>query len=460
MDSTEITVQNKKFAVLGGGRSGSAAARLLLKHGAYVLLSDSTISSDLKNTCDAIAQQNSERFEFELAHHSDKIFEYSDACIVSPGIRLNVPIIAQTRERDIPVYGELELASRFCTNPLIAVTGTNGKSTVVMMLDSIFDSAEKPRRVAGNIGNTFADEVDDLELDETVILEVSSFQLETIETFHPNTAVILNISPDHVYRHNTMEDYISSKLRIGENQTEEDVLIFNHNDPYLQKITASGRATRWWFDNEHAVDRGAGVRNDTLYLYDSGKEKEILPIRELPVAGPHNVANALAAATAAGFSEIDVEHIRNGLKNFKGLEHRLEDAGTINGITFINDSKATNIDALMVALRSFRKPVTLIAGGTDKGSDLSIASGLIEDKVKNLILIGEAAGRMESVWSDLVDTLTKLKSLHDAISSAFVNADEGDVILLSPGCASFDMFSSFEERGKVFKHIVKLLQKK
>ncbi len=459
MESNPGTVRDKKFAVLGGGGSGSAAARLLLKHGAEVFLSDTNTSDDLDKTCETLSQKFGGKFNFELGQHSETLFKYREAIILSPGIGFDIPVLIKARELGIPVYGELELASRFCRNPVIAVTGTNGKSTVVMMLDAIFCAAGRPARTAGNTGDAFSDVVVELEYDETVLLEVSSFQLESIITFSPHSAVILNISADHLYRHKTMDEYSKNKLRIGENQSEDDILIFNHNDPYLQKITAPGRAAQWWFDNQNAVDRGAGVRKDTMCLYENGKEKEIASVHDLPVPGAHNVANALAAAAAAGSSGIGAEDIRSGLLSFKGIEHRLENAGTVRGVVFINDSKATNIDAMIAALTSFKGPVILIAGGEDKGSDLAVANQFLKDRVKNLLLIGEAADRMENAWSGLVPAAAKVKSIQDAVENGFRGARDGDRVLFSPGCASFDMFSSFEERGRVFKHLVNNLYK-
>jgi UDP-N-acetylmuramoylalanine--D-glutamate ligase len=459
VDYTTGTVRDKKFTVLGGGRSGSAAARLLLKHGAEVFLSDTNSSDDLDTTCETLSQKFGGKFKFELGQHSGTLLKYRDAIIVSPGIGLDIPVLVKARELGTPVYGELELASRFCKNPVIAVTGTNGKSTVIMMLDAIFRAAGQSARTAGNIGNAFSDVVDELEYDETVLLEVSSFQLESTITFCPHCAVILNISADHINRHKAMDEYIKCKLRIGENQSEDDVLIFNHNDPYLQKITAPGRAAQWWFDNEKMVDRGAGIRNGTIYLYEDGKEKEIASVQELPVPGAHNIANALAAAAAAGSSGIGAEGIRSGLRSFKGIEHRLENAGIVRGVVFINDSKATNINAMIAAVKSFKDPVILIAGGEDKASDLAVADRFMKGRVKNLLLIGEAANRMENAWSGLVPVITIVKNIQDAVDSGFRSARDGDIVLLSPGCASFDMFGSFEERGRVFKHLVKELYK-
>ena len=455
-------IAGKRIAVLGAGRSGCAAARLLLDRGAYVFLSDKSSSDEIKAACENLKPKG---LDYELGSHSEKIYKTQDLLVISPGVGLENPVVAEASKKGIPVTGELEVASWFCRNPVIAVTGTNGKSTVTMMLDEVFKAANRSARVAGNIGTAFGDVVEDLKPEESVILEVSSYQLETTISFHPRTAVILNITPDHLHRHKNMAEYTRSKLRIAENQMEDDVLILNRNDEILTSAEIPGKAKRWWFDNRgmtapplaDAQVEGAGVVNDTVYLLTEGRKTGVLPCSELPVPGAHNVDNALAAAAAAA-SGIAPEIIGKGLKNYKGLEHRLEHVDIIDGVTFINDSKATNIDAMTAALRSFPNPLILIAGGEDKGSGLSAADHALKEKVKSLILLGEAAERMAQGWSTIVDDYETVKSFASAVHTAFRKANAGDIVLLSPGCASFDMFTSFEERGTVFKDIVRSLK--
>lgn len=469
MEFNAENIAGKRIGVLGAGRSGLAAARLLLNNGADVFLSDHKTSAEVENECRELSRsfgtgqaQDQPLLEYELGRHSDKILHSLDLLVISPGIGLDNPVVIKARGKSIPVVGELEVASWFCRNPVIAITGTNGKTTVTMMLNEIFKAAGRPAKVAGNIGTAFGvplSGIEDLEPDATVILEVSSYQLETTKYFHPKTAVILNITPDHLHRHKTMDEYTKCKLRIGENQTQDDVLILNRNDALLTNAdrlsSIPGSAQRLWFNNRGAIGSGAGVKKDAMYLFIEGEELKITGCGAIPVPGTHNIDNALAAAAAAHFSGISPDSIRKGLQSFKGLEHRLEHAGIVNGITFINDSKATNIDAMIAALRSFTKPVILIAGGEDKGSDLSVANEHLKDKVRVLVLLGEAAERMSHAWGNIVDDSKIAGSFEAAVHTAFKKAHAGDTVLLSPGCASFDMFKSFEERGEVFKEIVR-----
>lgn len=456
MENYTENIAGKRIGVLGAGKSGLAAARLLLMKGADVFLSDCKTSEDVETELSGLG------IEYELGRHSDKILHLRDLLVISPGIALDNPVVINALKKSIPVVGELEVASWFCRNPVIAITGTNGKTTVTMMLNKIFKAAEKPARVAGNIGTAFGvplSGIEDLEPDTTVILEVSSYQLETTKHFHPKTAVILNIKPDHLHRHKTMDAYTRCKLRIGENQKQDDVLILNRNDVLLTNAdrlsSIPGCARRLWFNNRGAIHSGAGVKKNTMHLFIEGEKLKITGCGEIPVPGAHNINNALAAAVAAHFSGISPDCIRKGLLSFKGLEHRLEHTRIVNGITFINDSKATNIDAMIAALSSFTKPVVLIAGGEDKGSDLSVAIRHLKDKVKVLVLLGEAAERMTHAWRNVVDNTKIAGSFEDAVHTAFKKAHAGDTVLLSPGCASFDMFKSFEERGEVFKEIVR-----
>jgi len=447
----------RRIAVLGAGRSGMAAVRLILNHGGEVFLSDIRFSAEIEAACRSIEHRN---YDFELGKHSGRVREYADMLVVSPGIPLDVPVVAEARKHNVPVVGELELSARVCGNPIIAVTGTNGKSTTTSMIGSLFDAGSLPARVAGNIGIAFADIVDELNPDETVILEVSSYQLESIERFHPWIAVILNVTSDHLKRHKTMEEYVRCKLRILENQTGDDAVILNRNDDILRALPGTGDAQLLWFNNRGSVSRGAGMRNGVITYFGPRETFEIMPGAELPVPGLHNLDNALAAAAAAVFAGISPDKIAKGLRTYKELEHRLEPAGVIGGVSFVNDSKATNVDALAVALRSFSSPVILIAGGEDKGSDLSVVNNLIKERVAAIALIGEAADRMFETWKSAAGRIEKLPDLESAVSAAFRMAQPGDTVLFSPACASFDMFHNFEERGRIFKEIVRRLPQK
>ena len=446
----------KRISVLGAGRSGLAVARLLLNKGARVFLSDNRTTEFIRSGCEKLKKLG---LEYELGSHSENIFAGKDLLVISPGIGIENQVVVEASKKGIPVTGELEVASWFCRNPIIAITGTNGKSTVTLMLDNIFKAAGKPAKSAGNIGTAFSNIVENMEAEETVILEVSSYQLETIGTFHPDIAVILNISPDHLGRHKTMAEYTKSKLRIGENQRNDDVMVLNQNDSIVRDSDIPGEAKKIWINNIGSVENGAGIKNNNIFLFLDDEEKEIMPAGDLTVPGSHNVENALAAAAAAGSTGISHEDIAKGLSNFKGLEHRLEFVDTVKGVKFINDSKATNISAMIAALGSFSGSVILIAGGEDKGSDLSVADSIVAERVKTLILLGEASGRMYDAWQEKVSVTIKVESFEDAVDTAYRNSKPGDTVLLAPGCASFDMFTSFEERGITFKAIVHSLKK-
>ncbi|MFC1477403.1 UDP-N-acetylmuramoyl-L-alanine--D-glutamate ligase [candidate division KSB1 bacterium] len=448
-------IAGSRISVLGAGRSGMAAARLLLRHGAEVFLSEANESEELERSCSSIGHKD---FDYELGGHSEQVTAASDLIVISPGIPLDTPVIDTARRKNIKVIGELEITSLFCENRIIAITGTNGKSTTTSMVEAIFHAADLQARAAGNIGVAFADVVDELEQDETVILEVSSYQLETIEHFHPWIAAILNVRPDHLKRHKTMEEYLRCKLRIGENQDEGDLLILNGSDDYLPKCAPTGKAQIRWFNGSGHVETGAGIANDLLCYFDREKITDILHSDQLPVPGQHNIENALAALCAAVDAGIQPEHIAKGLRSFRGLEHRLEFVREVNGIIFINDSKATNADSLAVALNAFTgKKVILIAGGEDKGSSLHALNDLIRERVRALILIGEAAERMSREWGRLSESCITAGGLEEAVSTAFEQADPGDAVLLSPACASFDMFQNYEQRGEFFKQYVERL---
>jgi len=445
-------ISGSRIAVLGAGKSGLAAAKLLLKEGARVFLSEEKSSPEIRSACEELARLE---MEYELGRNTEKIYTYNDLLVLSPGIGLDNPISAEAVNRGIPIIGELELAYRFCRYPVVAVTGTNGKSTTTAMIGNIYKTAGLPVSVGGNLGVPFCDLLADVEPNSTFVLEVSSYQLETIELFRANAAVIMNITPDHISRHKTMEEYIRCKYRIGENQTPSDGIILNANDSILALAHISGKAVRMEFSNTAPVTNGAGVAGGTMCLYKDGGQVELMPMQDMPIPGVHNVDNALAAAAAAFFMGIAPEKIAEGIKTFQGLEHRLEYVDTINGVVFINDSKATNIDSMMIALRSYQLPVILIAGGRDKGSDLSVANELIRNTVKRLILLGEAADRMEKAWAGCVPAVERANSFVEGVRRAFYRAVPGDVVLLSPGCASFDMFMNFEERGRIFKELVR-----
>lgn len=441
------------MVVLGAARSGLAAAALLNRHGARVLVSE---AAPEKQKTGAARRLRSLGIESEFGGHTGRIYN-ADGWVISPGIPLDGPVIREARERGIPVIGELELAFRFCRAPIVAVTGSNGKSTVTDLIGHLFAVHGVSARVAGNIGDSFAEHAESLDESKVAVVEVSSFQLETIDRFRPRVAVFLNLTPDHLDRHGSMEKYGKLKARIFENQTASDALVYNILDTRVTRLASASRGWRIPFGRRiegHICGYEQGGR---LKIRDiAQKEHDVISIQEMALAGEHNRLNSLAASLAVHAMGVDIASIRKGLMTYRSLPHRLEKIRTLHGVEWINDSKATNVDAVYYALSAFEKPVVLIAGGKDKQSDFTLLSPRIREKVKAVVLIGEAADKMEKAWRGLVP-LTRAESLEQAVRLAAEASGEGDAVLLSPACASFDMFENFEDRGNQFRELVERL---
>lgn len=435
--------------MIGAGRSGIAVSGLLARHGAQVFLSE-------KNKLDSASSEQKtlrdQGVEIESGGHSERVFD-ADFWVVSPGLPVNHPLVQNALEKDIPVYGELEAASWFCKSPIIAITGSNGKSTTTALTGAIFEKAGWATLIAGNIGTPFSLEVGRSEEKGIAVVEVSNFQLETINTFHPGISMFLNLTPDHLDRHGSMEAYGRIKARIFENQTGEDWIIYNHEDPEVLKFVQNATCNKAAFSLSPQRASNAYLNGDMLVLNIRSQKEKIIPFKEMILKGRHNAANALASALAARLMGVSIENIRMALKAFSGLPHRLEFIRERNGVAWYNDSKATNIDSVRYALTSFARPVIWIAGGRDKDSDFSLLADPVKRSVKNLILIGEAADKIQNALDDACP-IHRADSLEDSIRKADALAKSGDVVLLSPACASFDMFRNFEDRGDRFKSLV------
>jgi UDP-N-acetylmuramoylalanine--D-glutamate ligase len=423
------SIKNKKVSVLGAGRSGLAVARLLSKAGATVFISEQQSLDQKQNASELLTFLN---IPAEFGGHSEKVLD-CDWLVVSPGIDLGNSIIRQAEEKKKPIYGELEVAAWFCQCPIAAVTGSNGKSTTTALLGEMFRTAGIPCIVAGNIGESFSDHVLDTDPRFLAAIEVSSFQLELIDTFHPKVAVYLNLTPDHLDRHCTLENYGKIKARIFQNQNPDDFVIYNANDKNVSGL----------------------VKDRMLVLKLGETEEKLMQISEMRLSGMHNVMNGLAAALAARVLGVEIVPIRKALKNFKGLPHRLEFIRKVNGVKWINDSKATNVDSVWYALGAFSEQIVLIAGGRDKNSDFTLLNERLREKVKAVILIGEAADKMARAFQGV--HLVRAGSLKEAVDEGRRIAVSGDVVLLSPACASFDMFRDFMDRGDQFTHLVRAL---
>ncbi len=445
-------IEGKKVTVIGGARSGLAVARLLKKMGADVFVSDMKKPEEIKYVKFTPEELNSAGIKYEFGEHSEKVYD-CDFMVISPGVPSNAPVVQKAMELGIKVWSEIEVASWFCKAPIIAVTGTNGKTTTTSLIGHIFKTAGFKTIVAGNIGAPFSDFVLDADEGSIVVLEVSSFQLDHIENFKPKVAVLLNITPDHLDRYDSFGDYILSKFRIFKNQREDDFAVYNYDDEIVQPYVESLNVIKLPFSVRDKLSCGGFIEDGYITLNFKNKKERILKMNNLRIRGIHNVYNSLAAALAARAMEVKDEIIRESLQSFEGVEHRLEFVREINGVKFINDSKATNVNSLWYALESFDEPIILIAGGRDKGNDYSKVYDLVKRKVKLIIAIGESKNKIYDEFKNLTNVI-EVDSMEEAVKKAYENSAPGDVVLLSPACASFDMFRDYEHRGEVFKKLV------
>ena len=445
-----MNVSGKRISVIGAVRSGIGAAKLIKKLGGVPFVSDSASESKIKSSVSLLKEN---KIEYETGGHSDKVYK-CDLMIASPGVPSDAPVLKEAKERNIKVISELEFASRFCKGKIVAITGTNGKTTTTSLCGHLFNVCGHKTYTAGNIGLAFSEIATDVKEDEFVALEVSSFQLDLINEFKPDVAMILNITPDHLNRYeNKFENYIGSKFRIFKNQDENDYLILNKDDQTINKNITGYKSKSFYFSLNEDISNGCYLSNDQIIFNRDYKPEFSFAINEMQIKGEHNIANAMAVITAAKVFDFDNGKIKEGLRTFKGVEHRLELVREINGVKYVNDSKATNVDSVWYALKSFDEPLFLILGGQDKGNDYDKIKNLVEEKVKKIYAIGSSAEKVFNFFHNIVKVELKV-SLEEVISSASKEARSGDVVLLSPACASFDMFDNYEHRGKVFKEAV------
>jgi UDP-N-acetylmuramoylalanine--D-glutamate ligase len=438
-------------AILGGARSGIAAAQLLIGHGSTVFLSDSRPLEQLQLSLSAngLAQ-----LAHEGGRHTERVLEH-DLIVISPGVPSDLPIVLKAREKRIPVWSELELAYRMCESPFIAVTGSSGKSTTVSMIGAAFAASPVKGIVAGNIGIPVTHYVSSLDPATWVVAEVSSFQLETVDRFRPRVAVVLNFLKNHLDRYRSEDDYYGAKKNIARNMGREDVLVLNMHDARLEAWAGDlgERAGVAWFGLAPRGNFCVWLENGCICYCWGERRGTVCAVDTLKITGTHNYLNACAASAAALGAGIGADDIAKGLGTFEGLEHRLEFVAEIGGVRYYNDSKSTTAESVACAVSSFGRNVHLIAGGKDKGCDFSVAAGPISQHVKDIWLIGEAAGRMAKQWEGLTP-VSIAPTLEEALRQARGKSEKGDVVVLSPGCSSFDMFVNYEERGKKFKELV------
>src|SRR4051812_21750701 len=451
-----LDVNNKRVLVVGLGKSGVASALFLKQHGAKVSVSDSKSEDQLNEHIPVLLDNG---ISVETGSHGERTFQKQDLIVISPGVPVNAPALEPARKQKIPIIGEVELASRFLQGKLVAITGSNGKTTTTALAGDVIAAGGAKTLVGGNIGTPAISLVSASSDASFTVLEISSFQLETMETFHPQVAVVLNVTPDHLDRHGTFEIYWEAKRRIFENQTADDFAVLNIDDPQAAKMGQGVKSQLRWFSRKTEVDSGAFVRGDRILYKDSQGEREVLPLSDMQLKGAHNVENVLAAVVMGMIVGVAPEKIRAAVRNFKAVEHRLEFVANIKGVEYYNDSKATNVDATIKALESFPKNIHIILGGKDKGSDYTVLKPLLQTRVKRVYTIGAAAEKIESHIRGAVQ-ITNAGTIEIAVRKAMEEASAGDVVVLAPACASFDQFTSYEHRGRVFKELVKAAEKK
>jgi len=449
-----MQLEGKRVLVVGLGKSGVASALFLQGRGARVTVSDAKSQEKLKDEIPVLIDKG---ITVETGKHGERTFRDQDLIVISPGVAVDMPQLVQARGRGIPVIGEVELAARFLQGEIIAITGSNGKTTTTTLTGEVIAAGGRKTLVGGNIGTPAISFVEQSSPDTWIVLEISSFQLETIQTFRPCISAVLNLSPDHLDRHGSMENYIAAKARIFENQKAGDFVVLNADDPPTAAMASAVHAGVCWFSRSHEPERGAFVRNGKIFFRDERGEREVMPCSEIGLKGTHNLENVLAAVAMGSLAGIEPAKIRTAVKDFKAVEHRLEYVATIAGVDYYNDSKATNVDATITALEAFAGGIHIILGGKDKGSDYSVLNGLLRQRVRHVYTIGAAAEKIERQIAG-ASPLTRSGTLTAAIRDAARHAAAGEIVLLAPACASFDQFNNYEERGRAFKQEVHALQ--
>jgi len=447
------TAENKKLVILGAGESGTGAAVLGKKKGYNVFVSDKgTIKQNYKDVL------NNFEIDWEEGAHTMPRIHNADLVVKSPGIPDTIPLLAELRKKGIPVISEIEFAARYTRATLVGITGSNGKTTTTMLTYHLLKHGGLNVEMAGNVGKSFAKAVTEAE-SACYVLELSSFQLDGIVEFHPHIAVITNIVPDHLDRYDhDFEKYVASKFRIVMNQTEEDYLIYNADDEvvtgWLQRRPVKPKLIP--FSTKTTPENGTYIKNDNIMI-TTHNEQITLPVQSVALEGAHNLKNAMAASTVSRLLSVRKKTIRESLQHFQGVEHRLEKVLKIQNVTYINDSKATNVNAAYYALDSVKAPVVWIVGGQDKGNDYAPLMALVREKVKAIICLGINNAKIIDAFGSVLDLIMETVSMDEAVKIACKIAERGDTVLLAPACASFDLFKNYEDRGKKFKEAVRKL---
>ncbi|MCP9454687.1 MAG: UDP-N-acetylmuramoyl-L-alanine--D-glutamate ligase [Nitrospira sp.] len=462
----ELNFAGAKVTVVGAARSGVAVARLLAEVGAFVTVADRKDQTELRQR---LQELDGVSVTVRVGQEYESAIDWADLVVISPGVPSRLELLERARRRGVKVLGELEIASRFVRAPILAVTGTNGKSTTVTLIGKMLEEAGRRVFVGGNLGVPLSEAARSAVLAaragrpepfEVLVVEVSSFQLETVERFHPRIAAFLNITVDHQDRYESFDDYLAAKTRLFENQGPADYAVFNLDAPLVASVRQQVESCVLGFTKGSSLPAdvvgGAYLDGERVMVAINGQVEEVCRRDEIRIIGQHNVENAMAASVVARLQGGDSEVIRRVLREFPGLEHALETVRERRGVRFVNDSKGTNVDATLKALESIDRPIWMIAGGRDKGGDFARLAPLVRQRVKRLIVIGEAAPLIAAAM-DGYDAIDRAGSLREAVEIAAAGATPGDVVLLSPACASFDMFADYQDRGRQFKTFVQAL---
>lgn len=449
-----IELRNKRVLVVGLARTGVATALFCAARGARVTATDTRTEKELGDTVAALRKAG---VALELGVHRQELIHDADLIVPSPGVPADAPLLQFACSKGVTIWSEIELAYRFLKGRLIGITGSNGKTTTTSLIEHILRSGGFPTILAGNIGTPLISCVEKSSDKTVAVAELSSFQLELIEKFRPTISVFLNLTPDHLDRHHTLEGYGAAKARIFENQTESDSAVLNADDPGTTPY-APAKPKVFWFSRKQRVAQGAFVKESEILFRRDGAEETVLKLADIPLAGAHNVENVLAAVSATRLAGAEPGAIAKGVRSFAGVEHRLEFVAEIAGVRFYNDSKATNVDATLKALDAFPGRILIILGGKDKGSDYTVLQVPLREKAILALLIGAAADKIERQIAGSV-AIEQAGTLERAVETAAHAARAGDVVLLAPACASFDQFQNYEHRGRVFKELVHQLER-
>lgn len=446
-----MNVSGKKIVIVGLARTGVAVARYITAQGAQVTVTDMKTAAELHEWLEHLTGLP---LTFELGGHSDALFSSADLIVVSPGVPMDIRPLRHAREIGRIIVSEVELASRFIAAPIIAITGTNGKTTTTTLTGEICRAAGLSTFVGGNIGNPLIELVDSGEAVERVVVELSSFQLEGIENFRPRVAVLLNVTEDHLDRYSSYQEYIDAKARIFMNQTPEDFAVLNLDDPIVAGLAPRLKARVFWMSQKKELAEGVFHREREIVYRFEGRE-EVIPTAGFRIKGVHNIENIMASLAATMLTGVSSKDARRAVEGFRGLPHRMELVRELNGVCWYEDSKATNVGSVEKALASFYE-ITLIAGGKDKGGSYAPLAELVKERVRHMILIGEAKDRIAAELGSFADT-RKAETLEEAVGMAAVLTEPGGVVLFSPACSSFDMFRDYEDRANQFKALVRAL---